>query len=148
MAYDEGIAQRLREALEGTPGITEKKMFGGVAFLRSGHMVCGVVRDALMVRVGPDAYQECLAMPYAREMDFTGRPLAGMIYVDDEGFAEDEDLSAWVARGLRFAATLPARKPATAQKKTPARQAAEPKRAGKKPARKRSAANKAVRKKP
>lgn len=109
MAYDEGLAQRLREAVEEQQGICEKKMFGGLCFLVSGNMCFGVVGDELMVRVGPDAYEGCLSEPHAREMDFTGRAMKGMIYVGTEGIESDEDLSVWVARGLDFAGSLPAK---------------------------------------
>ncbi len=109
MAYDEGLTQRIREFLEGKAGVREKKMFGGVAFLIGGNMCCGVVGDELMVRVGPDAYDEALAQPHARAMDFTGRPMRGMVYVAVAGFEDDADLSAWIGRGVAFAASLPAK---------------------------------------
>ena len=89
MAYDEGLAQRIREALTERDDVTEKKMFGGLAFLLGGNMCCGVVGDELMVRVGAAAYSEALTQPYARQMDFTGRPMRGMVYVDCEGFESD-----------------------------------------------------------
>jgi TfoX/Sxy family transcriptional regulator of competence genes len=107
MAYDEGLAQRVREALANSPGLTEKKMFGGLCFLIGGNMACGIVGEELMVRVGPDAYEACLGLAHAREMDFTGRALRGMVYVATEGIAEDADLAAWVERGAGFAAGLP-----------------------------------------
>ena len=107
MAYDEGLAQRIRECLAEDPRITEKKMFGGLAFLVDGNMCCGIVRDELMVRVGPDGYGDALAQPHAREMDFTGRALKGMVYVGIDGFESDEDLAAWVGRGMAFAGALP-----------------------------------------
>ena len=75
----------------------------------SGHMCCGIVGEELMARVGPHAYEECLGLPHAREMDFTGRPLRGMVYVATDGVEEDEDLAAWVDRGLAFARSLPPR---------------------------------------
>ena len=75
MAFDEGVAQRLREHFQGRDDIAEKKMFGGIAFMHCGNMCCGIVDDILMARVGPDAYAEALAKPYAREMDFTGKAL-------------------------------------------------------------------------
>ncbi len=109
MAYDEGVAQRIREALDDRPGISEKKMFGGLCFLISGNMCCGVVRDEIMVRVGPDAYEESLARPHAREMDFTGRAMKGMVYVGTDGIESDEDLEAWLGRGTAFAGSLPAK---------------------------------------
>lgn len=121
MAYDEGLAHRLRELLGDDAAVSEKKMFGGLCFLHAGHMVCGIVRDELMLRVGPEAYDACLAEPHAREMDFTGRALRGMIYVGTDGFAEDEDLEAWVERARSYARTLP---PKGAKKKTAGRKKA------------------------
>jgi TfoX/Sxy family transcriptional regulator of competence genes len=107
MAYDEGLAERIREATEGVRGIAEKKMFGGLCFLISGNMCCGIVGDELMVRVGPDAYEDCLALPHAREMDFTGRAMKGMVYIATDGFESDQDLAAWIERGAAFARSLP-----------------------------------------
>ena len=107
MAYDEGLAQRVRDAAAGKHGVGEKKMFGGLFFLSEGNMCCGIVGDELMVRVGPTAYQDCLALPHAREMDFTGRALKGMVYVATEGLGSEAELAQWVRRGLDFAGTLP-----------------------------------------
>ena len=107
MAYDDGVAQRIRECLDGQEGIVEKKMFGGIAFMLEGNMCCGVIKDALMVRVGKDDYQAALSLPHAREMDFTGKPLTGFVYVAAAGIEDDEDLEVWVGRGVAFAKTLP-----------------------------------------
>lgn len=107
MAYDEGVAQRLREAFADHHEVVEKKMFGGLAFMLAGHMCCGVLNDTLMARVGPERYGEALARPHAREMDFTGRSMKGFVYVDPEGFAEDEDLASWVALCADFVNELP-----------------------------------------
>jgi TfoX/Sxy family transcriptional regulator of competence genes len=107
VAYDEGLAQRVRECLSDRAGVTEKKMFGGLCFLVGGNMAAGIVGDELMVRVGPDAYTECLGQPHAREMDFTGRALKGMVYVAAEGLSGDHALTAWVARGSDYAESLP-----------------------------------------
>ena len=107
MAYDETVAERLREAFGSYSGVTERRMFGGLTFLLNDHMCCGVVQDKLMVRVGPDAYQEALGEPCAKEMDFTGRPLKGLVYVAPEGFESDQSLRAWVDRGTRYALSLP-----------------------------------------
>jgi hypothetical protein len=107
MAYDEGVAQRLRDLFQERTDVVEKKMFGGIAFMVSGHMCCGVNEHALMARVGPMQYEDALARPHAREMDFTGKPLKGFVYVAPEGFGSDEDLEAWVATCERFMATLP-----------------------------------------
>ncbi len=109
LAYDEGLAQRIREVLEDDTAATEKKMFGGLCFLIRGNMCCGVVGDELMVRVGADAYEEMLSHQEAREMDFTGRAMRGMVYVSSAGVEADEDLAAWVERGVVFAGSLPAK---------------------------------------
>mgnify|MGYP000614765519 CR=1 FL=1 len=107
MAYDESEGIRIRAALADQTGVTERKMFGGLAFMVNGHMCCGLAKEKLMLRVGPDQYEACLAQPHAREMDFTGRPMRGMIYVDPDGYHTDEDLQAWVDRGLAFVLNLP-----------------------------------------
>jgi TfoX/Sxy family transcriptional regulator of competence genes len=111
MAFDEGVAQRLRECFDDIAGeiggVSERKMFGGICFMSRGHMVCGVVRDTLMARVGPDQYAAALKAPFAREMDFTGKPLKGFIYVAPEGFEDDAALNGWVKRCLDFVGTLP-----------------------------------------
>ena len=109
MPYDEGLAQRLRETYGDRRGVVEKKMFGGLAFMVNGHMSCGVVREELMVRVGPDLYDEAMARPHAREMDFTGRSLKGFVYVAQEGFEDDADLASWVELSLQFVESLPAK---------------------------------------
>ena len=107
MAYDEGLAQRIRETLASRSDIAEKKMFGGLAFMLSGNMCCGVIGSTLMLRVGPDQYGAALAHPHAREMDFTGKPMKGMVYIGDDGIADDRDLADWVQWGVRFATSLP-----------------------------------------
>jgi TfoX/Sxy family transcriptional regulator of competence genes len=109
MAYDEGVAHRLRELFAGREDVTEMKMFGGIAFMVSGNMCCGIIGDALMARVGPEQYEEALALPHAREMDFTGKPMKGFVYVEPDGFEADEDLKAWVDRCEQFIAGLPAK---------------------------------------
>ena len=110
MAYDEKLAERVRRALTPREGISEKKMFGGIAFMLRGNMCCGIVRDQLMVRVGPERYDDALARPHARPMDFTGRAMRGMVYVEPEGCRTDNALKSWVERGLAFAAALPPKK--------------------------------------
>lgn len=107
MAYDEGLAQRLREALEGTPGIVEKKMFGGLGFILAGNMAIGVSGDELMVRTGPDRFEEALAQPGAAIFDMAGRPMKGWITVAPEGVADDMALERWVEMGLAAARSLP-----------------------------------------
>ena len=109
MAYDEQLAQRVRRALAGRPGISERKMFGGIAFMLNGNMCAGVIRDQLMLRVGPAHFEDALAQPHARPMDFTGRAMKGMVYVGREGLRSDAGLAGWLRRGVEFAATLPAK---------------------------------------
>jgi TfoX/Sxy family transcriptional regulator of competence genes len=109
MAYDEGLAQRIREVLGDLPGLVEKKMFGGVGFMVQGNMACGVNKNDLIVRVGPERYQEALAQPHAREFDMTGRPMTGWVTVDPEGYEDDEAIKDWVQQGVDFALSLPAK---------------------------------------
>ena len=108
MAYDEGLAERVRELLAMRVDVSERAMFGGLAFMVGGHMACGITGDDLMVRVGKERYDDALRQPHAREMDFTGRPMTGYVYVDAAGTADDA-LRDWVERGVAFVATLPAR---------------------------------------
>lgn len=107
MPYDEGVAERLREVFGERSDIVEKKMFGGIAFMHSGNMCCGIVDDRLMARVGPDAYEEALKRPHAREMDFTGKSLKGFVYVEPAGFAEDTQIQEWVSLCEAFTGSLP-----------------------------------------
>ena len=109
MAYDEGLAQRIREMLGDRTDMAEKKMFGGLSFMLHGNMCCGVAGDDLMARVGPGQYEEALGRPHARPMDFTGKPLKGFCYVDAKGYDADADLERWIDLAVRFADTLPAK---------------------------------------
>ena len=109
MPYNQGLAQRVRATLAAYGAVNEKKMFGGLTFMLNGNMCCGITRDELMVRVGPDQYADAVAQPHAREMDFTGRPMRGMIMVDPAGLESDADLEAWVRRGVAFTSGLPAK---------------------------------------
>jgi TfoX/Sxy family transcriptional regulator of competence genes len=111
MAYDEGLAERIRNVLEDARGVTEKKMFGGFAFLWHGHMFVGTAKGKLMVRVGPERYDALLKQRHVRPMDFTGKPMRGYIFVDAAGYAEDRDLARFVRLGLELVATLPKKKP-------------------------------------
>lgn len=107
MAYDEKLADRIRKVLSAHSGLSEKRMFGGIAFMLRGNMCCGVVKDDLMVRVGPGQYEKLLAEPHARPMDFTGRPMTGFVYVGPGGYRSDQALAKWVERGVDFVASLP-----------------------------------------
>lgn len=106
MSYDEKLAARIRQALAGVQGVAEKKMFGGLAFLQEGAMFCGIVRDDLMVRVGPEAYEAMLDAPHVRPMDFTGRPMRGYIYVGAAGSRTATQVAGWVACGRDFVSTM------------------------------------------
>ena len=111
MSYDEGLAERWREALQSQRGISEKKMFGGLAFMSRGYMFVGITGDILMARIGPDYYEQALSRPHVRVMDFTGKPMKGYVFVDPPGFESDSDLSDWVHRCYRFVHSLPPKKP-------------------------------------
>ena len=107
MAYNQELAERIREQLALLLPYTEKSMFGGIAFFVNGNMACGVSGDALMVRVGPASYEEALGRPGARPFDMTGRPMKGWVGVGPEGYASDESLVDWIRQGVEFAASLP-----------------------------------------
>ena len=107
MAYDEGVAQRIREVLEDEPGLVEKKMFGGVGYILRGNMACGVNEQNLIVRVGPASYDEALRQPHTRVFDITGRPMKGWVMVASDGYASDSDMVRWVQQGVDFALSLP-----------------------------------------
>ncbi len=109
MTYDERLAERVRVVLADQVGVDERKMFGGLSFMLRGNMACGVVNDTLMVRVGPEAYEASLARSHARPMDFTGRPMRGMVFVDAAGIRTKRTLAPWVKRGVAFAGSLPAK---------------------------------------
>jgi len=111
MSYDEGLAERLREALQSQRGIFEKKMFGGLAFMSRGYMFIGITGEILMARIGPEYYKQALSRSHVRVMDFTGKPMKGYVFVDPPGFESDSDLSDWVQRCHRFVQSLPPKKP-------------------------------------
>jgi len=115
MAYDSKLAERIRAIAGGRKGVTEKEMFGGIAFLLDGKMFIGLAKNQLMVRVGPDRHDEALARPHVRPMDFTGRPMRGYVYVTPAGYANARALSAWIDWSTAFVRTVnkPPRKPKT-----------------------------------
>lgn len=106
MAYDEKLAERIRRTLEPLQGVTEKRMFGGLAFLLHGKMFCGIVNGDLMVRVGPTRYEHALEQPHVRPMDFTGRPMRGYVFVGPAGTRTGAATKKWVQAGADFAGTL------------------------------------------
>jgi TfoX/Sxy family transcriptional regulator of competence genes len=108
MAYDEALADRIRDVLaDKGDRVQERKMFGGLTFMVDGHMTVGVVKDELMARVGAEGEDNALAQPHARTMDFTGRPMVGFVQVAAAGVADDDVVRAWVDRSLAFTTTLP-----------------------------------------
>ena len=109
MPYDERLAERVDQLLSAQDGVTARKMFGGLAFMLNGNMSVGIHRDRLMVRVGPEGYEDALERPHCKPMDITGRPMNGWVMVDADGIAADADLAAWVRLGVRFASSLPAK---------------------------------------
>jgi TfoX N-terminal domain len=109
MAYDETLADRIRAAATVLTGdVTERKMFGGLAFMLNGHMFAGVVGKDLMLRLGEPAASRALSRPHVREMDFTGRPMKGMVFVGPDGL-NGPALGHWVAEAAAFAGSLPAK---------------------------------------
>jgi len=109
MAYDEGLAQRLRDIFQDQKEVEEKKMFGGLCFMVSKHMCCGIVGEKLMARIGAEKYEKCLLKKHVQKMDFTGRSMKGMIYIKPDGIAEDEDLNFWVNICMEFIKSLPSK---------------------------------------
>ena len=108
MAYDIELVERIRELLAPERGVDEKRMFGGLAFMLGGNMFCGVVKDTLMVRLGAERAEEALDGPHVRPMDFTGRPMKGMVFVEPGGLHGDA-LGTWVREAAEFARGLPAK---------------------------------------
>lgn len=109
MAYDEGLEQRVMELMEDKPGIVRKKMFGGVCFLLYGNMVCGIIKDDLIVRVGLERYEASLKLPHTRKFDLTGKYMKGWVMVSSEGYETDDDLFEWVQHGIQYASSLPSK---------------------------------------
>ena len=106
MAYDEQLADRIRQTMLAEPGLSERKMFGGLAFMLDGHMCCGIVGQDLMLRLGKDGAAHALEQPHVRPMDFTGRPMSGMVYIEPGGL-DDDALNHWLNQAAAFARAFP-----------------------------------------
>ena len=106
MAYDEELAGRVRDVFGPDPALSERKMFGGLAFMLRGHMCCGILGEELMLRLGPDAAEKALRKPHVRPMDFTGRPMRGMVFVARAGL-RGRALRAWLEQAQAYARSLP-----------------------------------------
>ena len=117
MAFDRGLEERLYDYFNGRHDLTVKKMFGGLCFLLSGHMCCVIIDERLMARVGPHNYLDALAQPHVTEMDFTGKPINGLVYILPEGFESDADLAYWVAMCVTFVSALPPKPPKESRRK-------------------------------
>ena len=110
MAYSEKLEERITKLLKTTKGVVKKKMFGGVAFMLKDKMFCGIVKDDLMVRCLDENYESLLKKPHARQMDFTGRPMKGFLFVDAAGIRTDKQLNKWIDTGIEFAMKSPPKK--------------------------------------
>ena len=107
MAYDADLAERIRDALAGVPDVSERKMFGGIAFMVGDHMALGVYGTDLMARLGRDGAAEAAAGERARPMEMAGRTMKGYVLVDAAGLEDDAALESWVARCVEHAESLP-----------------------------------------
>jgi len=102
MAYNEKLAERIRERLSETPNIEEKEMFGGIVFMNNGKMCVGIIKDDMMCRIDPDLYELVLEKNGCREMDFTGRPMRGRVIVQESGFNRPKDFDYWIDLALDY----------------------------------------------
>lgn len=107
MPYNHTLADRMRPILLTRPGIIEKDMFGGIAFLMNGNMCCGIWKDLLVIRLAKDEGMQALNEPHVRPMDITGKPMKGWLFIELEGYKKDADLLKWVERAFTYASSLP-----------------------------------------
>jgi TfoX/Sxy family transcriptional regulator of competence genes len=107
MAYDAELAQRVRDRMIAVAGVSEKKMFGGLAFLTSRTMTIGVYGDGLIVRIDPEAMDAAVVEPGVRPFDMSGRPMRGWILVASEKLSGDDELERWINQARSYVATLP-----------------------------------------
>jgi TfoX/Sxy family transcriptional regulator of competence genes len=107
MVYSQSLAERIRKALQNRRGITEKKMFGGLAFLLHGNLLVGVWQQSLVVRLGPEQAPQALRQDHVRPFDVTGRPMKGWILVEPDGLESDGKLADWIESATAFVGTLP-----------------------------------------
>lgn len=108
MAFDDRLAERIRECLARRKGIKEKTLFGCACFLLGGNVLVGVWKESLIARVGPEEYVAALLEPHVREFDITGKPMRGVGAGRAGGVEGDEQLNAWIQRAMAFVSTLPA----------------------------------------
>lgn len=108
MAYNEKLAERIRNEMSGIPFV-EKKMFGGVGYLIHGNMACGIHKEDMILRVDPQKYERLLKKPHAKPFDTMGKPMKGWLMVGPSGCKTKKQLSTWVKEGVEFALTLPSK---------------------------------------
>lgn len=109
MAFDETLAARIRDALARRRNVEEKKMFGCICFFLNGNALTGVWKDRLIARLGPDEGEAALREPHVKEFDITGKPMRNWVTVEPEGVEDDDQLSGWIQRAVKFVTTLPAK---------------------------------------
>lgn len=107
MAFDEALAERIRQRLLRRKNVEEKKMFGGVGFLLNGNLLVGVWKDSLIVRLGPEVGDEALLEPHVKAFDITGKPMKNWILVEPKGVEDDDQLKDWIQRAAKFVGKLP-----------------------------------------
>ena len=106
MPYNDRLAERIHRILADKEGFTERRMFGGIAFMLNGNMCCGVINDYLILRLGSEEAQRALREPHAKEFDLTGRPTKGIILVTPSGYASEDSLRRWLRRAADFTSSL------------------------------------------
>jgi TfoX/Sxy family transcriptional regulator of competence genes len=109
MAFSEELADRIRQQLAKRKSVEERKMFGGIGYLLNGNLLVGVWKDSLIARLGPDEGEKALQEPHVRVFDVTGRPMKNWVLVQRDGIQNDEQLSGWIQRAIKFVGKLPAK---------------------------------------
>jgi TfoX/Sxy family transcriptional regulator of competence genes len=107
MSYDRVLTDRIRRLLQTEPSLTSKEMFGGLSFMLNGNMLCGVIGEGMIARIGPQVYEALLKEPGVREFDMTGRPMQGWVVVEPQAVKSDRQLTSWIRRAAEFVHTLP-----------------------------------------
>lgn len=107
MAYDEDLADRIRTAIQDRDGVTEKRMFGGLAFLVDGNMAVGASQGGLLLRVDPSETDSLVGEDGVTRSEMRGRAMNGWVRVDPSAIASDEELTRWVQVGVAYAGSLP-----------------------------------------
>jgi hypothetical protein len=109
MAFDENLAARIRKALARKKGIEPKKTFGGLCYMLNGHMLVGVWKDSMIVRLGLEQEEEALLEPHVRRLDIKRKPMKGWIVVEPEGVQDESQVKEWIRRAVKFVGKMPAK---------------------------------------